>query len=214
MTPRWFGFAPLLILAVLALPAAASTRDSTAQNLVVIEFVESPPTGLSVSGGLLGVPDSSGRFPEAFRRFDNVTGQHAPPGRVAGDLLLFTDLRPGTYRLAMVFLEESKLARRLLPKGRQALGDRCTVYSDSIPALTFTIAPGEVVFLGRLARRTLPSMEDKNELWKTWVEWSGGDTRKALKQLLKRKELSPWRGAIAARLAALEAPGAEQVPRR
>jgi hypothetical protein len=111
-------------------------------NLALIEFVESPPTGMTVSGGLLGVPDSSGAFPTPYRRFDPVTGNFADPGRVAGDVLVFANLRPGTYRLALVFLNESKFASRILPKHGDKFEDRCMVYSDSIPNFTFTIAEG------------------------------------------------------------------------
>jgi hypothetical protein len=192
----------LAALLAAALPpgsALSAPADSSARNLVAIEFVESPPSGLVVTGGLLGVPDSSGRFPEVYQRYDPVTGQGAKPGQAFGDVLVFTDLAPGTYRVALVFLGESRLARRLYPKDRQPLEDRCLVYGDSITGLSFTIGPGEARYLGRLTRRSRPTLDDKHELWDVQVQWAPGDERKVLKGLLKRKPLAPWRPWLAAR---------------
>lgn len=189
-----------------ALPAgfaSAAPADSSARNLVAIEFVESPPSGLVVTGGLLGVPDSSGRFPETYQRYDPVTGQGAQPGQAFGDVLVFTDLAPGTYRLALVFLGESRLARRLYPKDRQPLEDRCLVYGDSIAALTFMIGEGQALYLGRLTRRSRPTLGSTDELWDIQVGWGPGDERKVLKELLKRKPLAPWRPGLAARAESL-----------
>lgn len=181
-------------------------------NLVAIEFVESPPTGLVVSGGLLGVPDSTGGFPVPYRRFDAATGNFADPGRVAGDALLFTNLRPGTYRVAMVFLDESKLAGKLLPKHKEKLEDHCLVYGDSIPELTFTVRDSQYLYLGRLVRRSMPTLSGAGDeaLWNTRVFWSPGDELKVLKSQRKRKELEPWQELIEARLAVLDSSAAEQ----
>ncbi len=172
-------------------------------DLAAIEFVESPPTGLVVSGGLLGVPDSAGVFPKTYMRFDPASEHQADPGRVAGDALVFTNLRPGTYRLAMVFLSESRLAKRVLPKRGAELEDQCSVYSDSLPALTFTIGDGECRYLGRVIRRSMPSLAGDG-LWKTSLEWSAGDERKVLKSMSKRKDLSAWRSIVVSRLSTVE----------
>lgn len=189
-----------------AAPAAsAATPVDTTRNLVAIEFVESPPTGLVVTGGLLGVPDSSGSFPEPYQRHDPVTGQGAQPGRAFGDVLVFTDLAPGTYRVALVFLGESRLARRLYPKDREPLEDRSMVYGDSIAALTFTVRRGEALYLGRLTRRSRPTLDDKNELWDIQVHWAPGDERKVLKNLGKRKDLAAWKPLLLARASSLDA---------
>src|SRR5439155_20031113 len=153
------GHASLAWLAALGIAALGAPGQAAPvppiHDLAVIEFVESPPTGLVVSGGLLGVPDSSGVFPARYQRYDLPTGNSADPGHVAGDALVFTNLRPGTYRLAMVFLSESRLAAKVLPKNGSKLEDRCTIYGDSIPALTFRIADGECRYLGRIVRRPL-----------------------------------------------------------
>lgn len=193
-----------LVVAGTRLPAAPIPPI---HNLVAIEFVDSPPTGLVVSGGLLGVTDSSGAFPTPYRRFDPATGNFADPARVAGDALVFTNLRPGRYRLAMVFLAESKFASRVLPKRREKLEDQATVYGDSLESLTFTIADGEFRYLGRVVRRSKPSLDSKEDLWASRLEWVAGDERKVVKSLGKKKDLAPWRDLLDARLAALD-PGA------
>jgi hypothetical protein len=193
-----------MALLVTLASAASAEPIPPIHNLAMIEFVESPPTGLVISGGLLGVPDSSGVFPTPYRRFDPTTGNHADPGRVDGDALVFANLRPGTYRLAMVFLTESRLASRVLPKHRERLEDHCLVYADSLPALTFTIGDGECRYLGRVVRRSLPSLAGDDGLWKTTLEWSAGDERKVLKSLEKRKDMKSWRELLEAHRVALD----------
>jgi hypothetical protein len=198
-----------LALTALLVPGLPSSRTGAAPvpnlcNLAAIEFVDSPPTGLVVSGGLLGVPDSAGVFPVPYRRFDPNTTQGADPGRTAGDALVFANLRPGTYRLAMVFLHESRLASKVLPKHGERLEDHCLVYADSLAPLTFTIRDGEFYYLGRLVRRMLPSLSDQQDLWKTTLEWSKGDERKVVKSLSKRKDMASWRDLLTARLATLD----------
>jgi len=155
----------------------------------------------------LGVADSSGSFPVPYKRFDPVTGNFADPGRVAGDALVFANLRPGRYRLALVFLHESRIATKLLPKHKEKFEDRCMVYSDSLPDLTFTIADGEVRYVGRVIRRVLPTL-NQEDLWKTRVEWTPGDEQRALKSLGKRKDMAPWRELLLARLAMLDSSAA------
>jgi hypothetical protein len=174
-------------------------------DLAAIEFVDAPPTGLVVSGGLLGVTDSAGTFPTPYRRVDVPTGNFADPGRVAGDALVFTNLRPGRYRLAMVFLSESKLARRVLPnKGRKPIEDHCLVYGDSLESISFTIADGEFRYLGRVVRRSMPTLESQERLWRTGLEWVAGDERKVVKSLGKHKDLGPWRDLLEARQVAID----------
>ncbi|TMQ72956.1 MAG: hypothetical protein E6K80_01340 [Candidatus Eisenbacteria bacterium] len=202
------GRASLAWLAALGIAALGAPSQAAPvppiHDLAVIEFVESPPTGLVVSGGLLGVPDSSGVFPARYQRYDLPTGNSADPGHVAGDALVFTNLRPGTYRLAMVFLSESRLAAKVLPKNASKLEDRCTIYGDSIPALTFRIADGECRYLGRIVRRSLPSLEGEDGIYKTTMEWSAGDERKVMKSLGKRKDMASWRGLVEGRLTVID----------
>ncbi len=199
-----------LVLAATAHAAdgAVGTRavgDSSAHNLIVIEFRESPTSDLAVSGGLLGVPDSTGGFPASYRRFDPVTGQSAPPGRPAGSgVLVFTDLHPGTYRVALILLEESRTFRRFFPKEASRLeGDHCLVYGDTASALTFTVGHGEIEYLGRVTRRTRPSL-GSGELWQATIEWTPGDERRTLRALLKRKDLASWHELLRRRLSAVE----------
>jgi hypothetical protein len=206
MTP----LTPLLALAfslAVATPHGAAPSPAPAdsvRNLVAIEFVESPTSGFAVTGGLLGVPDSAGRFPERYQRFDPVTGRMAFPGRAAGgDLLVFTNLAPGSYRVAMVFLGESKLAQKLL-KGGSFPDDRCLVYGDTLSQLTFSVSDRQALYLGKLTRHTRPSLDDKNELWRSWIDWSAGDERRALQSLAKRKELTAWKDLVTAQLEILE----------
>jgi hypothetical protein len=208
--------APILALAAVAGWAGSarsvpSAPPDSAHNVVAIEFLDSPASGFAVSGGLLGVPDSAGHFPERYQRSDPVTGRLARPGRGAGDLLVFTDLEPGTYRVALVFLGESKLAKEFLPKDKTLTEDLCMVYGDTLSHLTFTVANGQALFLGRVTRHTRPSFDDKNELWRSWVEWSAGDEGKALQSLVKRKDMAPWKGLLSA---ALEQVRAATAPHR
>lgn len=207
---------PRAILGLAVLPCLWGVTVSHAapippiRNLAMIEFVDSPPTGLKVSGGLLGVPDSAGVFPMPYKRFDPVSGNFADPGRVAGDALVFTNLRPGSYRLALVFLTESRIASKLLPKHGEKFEDRCMVYSDTIPELTFTIADQEVRYLGRVIRRVLPSLAGEPEgLWKSWIDWTPGDERRVVKSLVKRKDMAQWQELIGARLAILDSTSAK-----
>jgi hypothetical protein len=203
--------APFLTLAVSLVvagpasqtPAPSAAAADSARNLVAIEFVESPTSGFTVTGGLLGVPDSAGNFPERYQRFDPVTGHMAFPGRPAGDLLVFTNLAPGSYRVAMVFLGESKLAKRLF-KGESFPEDRCLVYGDTLSQLTFTVNDRQALYLGRLTRHTSPSLDDKNELWRSWIGWSAGDERKALQSLAKRKDLVAWKDLVSAQIETLD----------
>jgi len=203
------GIAGLTCVLSLSIPTEGARSDAIPliHNLAIVEFVDSPPTGLVVSGGLLGVADSSGAFPVPYKRFDPVTGNFADPGRVAGDALVFANLRPGRYRLALVFLHESRIATKLLPKHKEKFEDRCMVYSDSLPDLTFTIADGEVRYVGRVIRRVLPTL-NQEDLWKTRVEWTPGDEQRALKSLGKRKDMAPWRELLLARLAMLDSSAA------
>jgi hypothetical protein len=194
--------------------ARPAAPDSSAHNLVVVEFRESPSSGLEVAGGFLGVPDSSGRFPASYRRFDPVTGQNAPPGTTFGNLLAFTDLGPGTYRVALILLEQSPTFRRLFPKeASQLTGDRCLVYADTLPALTFLTGDGDIRYLGRITRNTRPAL-GTTEMWEVSLEWSPGDERKAWKTLLKRRDLTPWRDLMERRLAALDSTAAGAKGRR
>jgi len=184
--------------------APTAARVDSVHNLVAIEFVESPTSGFAVTGGLLGVPDSAGRFPERYQRSDPVTGRMALPGRPAGgDLLIFTDLAPGSYRVAMVFLGESKLAKQLL-KGESFPEDRILVYGDTLSQITFTVGERQALYLGRLVRHTRPSLDDKNEMWKSWIDWNAGDERRALQSLAKRKDLAAWKDLVSAQLVTLE----------
>ena len=185
-------------------PAPPGSAADAVHNLVAIEFVESPTSGFAVTGGLLGVPDSAGRFPERYQRFDPVTGRMALPGRPAGgDLLVFTNLAPGSYRVAMVFLGESKLAKQLL-KGESIPEDRVLVYGDTLSQITFTVHDRQALYLGRLTRHTRPSLDDKNELWKSWIDWSAADERKALQSIAKRKDLAAWKDLVSAQLVTLD----------
>jgi hypothetical protein len=187
-----------------ATPAPPDSAADSVHNLVAIEFVESPTSGFAVTGGLLGVPDSAGRFPERYQRFDPVTGRMTFPGRAAGgDLLVFTNLTPGSYRVAMVFLGESRLAKKLL-KGDSFPDDRCLVYGDTLSQLTFTVSDRQALYLGKLTRHTRPSLDDKNELWRSWIDWSAGDERRALQSLAKRKDLTAWKDLVTAQLEILE----------
>ena len=193
-------------------PRAAA--DSSARNLVAVEFRESPSSGLGVAGGLLGVPDSAGHFPASYRRFDPVTGQSAPPGSAAGNMLVFTDLRPGAYRVALILLEQSATFRRLFPKeASQLAGDRCLVYGDTASALTFVAADGDIHYLGRMTRNTRPAL-GSSEMWQVSLEWSPGDERKAWKDLLKRHDLMPWRDLMQRRLVALDSAAVKGKSRR
>src|SRR5204862_6602963 len=98
------GTVAMLGLTTTCVAWADAPRANAAQSLVAIEFRDWPPSELGVSGGFLGVPDSSGRFPHNSQRFDKVTGQTAKQGIGAGNLLVFTDLQPGTYRVALFLL--------------------------------------------------------------------------------------------------------------
>jgi len=197
----------VLVALSLAMNGRAAPLPPT-RNVAAIEFVDSPPTGLAVSGGLLGVTDSSGAFPVPYRRFDPGSGHFADPGRAVGDALVFTNLRPGTYRLALVFLAESKFATRLLPKHGEKFVDRCMVYSDTIPELTFTITNGEVRYLGRVIRRVLPNLSGEDHC-RSRIEWTAGDERRAVKSLSKHKDMAPWQELLGARQAVLDSTSAK-----
>jgi hypothetical protein len=203
---------PLLMMAIslmvagssAATPAPPVAAADPVHNLVAIEFLESPTSGFAVTGGLLGVPDSAGRFPERYQRSDPVTGRIALPGRPAGgDLLVFTNLTPGSYRVAMVFLGESKLAKQLL-KGEAFPEDRALVYGDTLSQLTFTVGDRQALYLGRLVRHTRPSLADTSEVWKSWIDWNAGDARRAFQSLAKRKDLAAWKDLVSAQLVTLE----------
>lgn len=197
-----------------SVPLASAGAGHAAHSLVAIEFHEWPPSELSVSGGFLGVPDSAGRFPKNFRRFDPTSGQTATPGSGAGNLLVFTDVKPGTYRAALILLDQSRTMRRLLgPRGLGPTEDVCLVYGDTASALTFTVGARELRFLGRITRRTLPSL-DSTEVWRSTTEWSPGDEARAVKTLLKRKQFTAWRDLLASRAAALDSASASRRRRK
>ena len=204
--------AAAVTLATAGAPRPASRPESTAGTggdhpaggIAAIEFHEWPPSELSVSGGFLGVPDSAGRFPESFRRHDPGSGHTAAPGSAAGNLLVFTDLRPGTYRVGLILLDQSRTMRRLLgSRGIKPTEDQCLVYGDTASALTFTVGDGEFRFLGRITRNTRPSL-DSTEVWRSTIQWSPGDEPRALRTLLRRKEFAAWRDLLSARAATLD----------
>ena len=184
-------------------PAASVLPDSL-RNLVAIEFRDSPTQGLVVVGGMLAVPDSSGRFPGEILRYQPAARNPGARGQGAGDCLVFTDLEPGTYRLALVDMQEAGAVHKFITqKAPERFEETCRVYADSIPALTFVVGPGEARYLGRLTRRLRPSLTAA-ELWQTSFEWGPGDERRGLGELMKRKNLAPWRAAIARRLASID----------
>lgn len=227
MTPRALTatlVAPLLatlVACAIAAPrpkpkpeAAASIFPDSARNVVAIEFRDSPTQGLVVIGGMLAVPDSSGRFPAEIRRYQPTARNPGARGQGAGDCLVFTDLEPGTYRLALIDLEEAGNVHKFITKkAPERFAETCRVYADSIPALTFTVRPGEVVYLGRLIRRTRPSLMT-DDLWKTSFEWNAGDERRGLGELVKRKRLAPWHAGIARRIARIDTTGAAPAAER
>lgn len=207
--PRIARRATIPCLALAALALFLASRGGAApkpHNLVAIEFREWPPSELAVAGGFLGVPDSLGRFPASFQRSDARSGAFAAPGAGAGNLLVFTDLAPGTYRVALFLLEQSKLFRKLLRSKVPATADRCLVYSDSIPALTFTVADGDLAYLGSVVRKTKATL-DSSEVWISWNEWTPGNEAKAWRALAKRKDFAGWRDLIDRRAAVLDSAG-------
>lgn len=184
--------------------SAPAPADSSGRNLVVLVFRDSPTQGLEITGGLLGVPDSTGRFPSTIMRYDPVTGNHAPPGSAADGCLVFADLRPGAYRVALIHLRESGAVHRFLTqKAPRRFEEACRVYCDSLPALTFSVGAGEIRFLGRLTRRLRPSL-DSGELWQSSFEWSPGDEYRTLKGLMKRKDMAGWKDLLQRRVAGID----------
>jgi len=185
----------------------ASILPDSARNLVVIEFRDSPTQGLIVTGGMLAIPDSGGRFGSEIVRYQPGPQNPGARGFGDGDRLVFTDLEPGIYRLALVDLEESGTVRRFITKqAPESFHETCRVYSDSIRALTFSLGRGQARHLGRLVRRLRPALEG-SELWNTTFEWDAVDERRSFRDLMKRKRLTPWRDVMARQLAALDSLG-------
>jgi hypothetical protein len=199
------GLVPAGVAAPRAKPApSASILSDSTRSLVALEFRDSPTQGLVVTGGMLAVPDSSGRFPAEILRYQPRVSNPGARGQGAGDCLVFTDLEPGTYRVALVALEEAGAVHKFLTKkAPERYEETCRVYADSLPALTFVVRPGESHYLGRLIRRLRPSLQT-DVLWQTSYEWDPGDERRALGELMKHKSLAPWRAAIARRLAQVD----------
>jgi hypothetical protein len=192
-----------LVSVAFAAPGERGSAGAKSHNLVAIEFREWPPSELAVAGGFLGVPDSLGVFPPSFQRSDARSGAFAAPGAGAGNLLVFTDLRPGTYRVALFLLEQSRLFRKLLSKKIPNTEDRCLVYPDSIPALTFQVGEGDLTYLGCVVRKTRATL-DSSEVWTSWNEWAPGNEGKAWKSLAKRKPFAEWRDLLDRRAAVLD----------
>lgn len=201
------ALALLALASVLARWCAADVPHQSGgggpHDLVAIEFRDWPPSELGVSVGFLGVPDSSGRFPASFQRYDKTSGQTAPPGVGAGNLLVFTDLKPGTYRVALFLLEETKMFRKLLKSKMPTTEDRCLVYGDTAAALTFTVKDGGVSYLGCVVRK-MKTAVDSTDVWGSHNEWTAGNEAKAWRSLAKRKEFAGWRDLIDARAALVE----------
>ena len=211
------------LLAPVLAPAAAAPRTppgivsalpDSARNLVVLEFRDSPTQGLIVTGGMLAVPDSAGRFGPEIARYQPDRPNAGGRGFGDGDRLVFTDLQPGTYRLALVDLVESKAVHRFITKqAPERFSETCRVYADSIPALTFSVRAGEAKHLGRLIRRTRPALGGA-ELWQTSYGWEAVDERRAFEELMKRKRVAAWRELIARHLAASAPPAKTPRARR
>jgi len=196
-----------------AVPPASILPDSS-RNLVVIEFRDSPTQGMIVTGGMLAVPDSGGRFGSEIVRYQPGPRNPGARGFGDGDRLVFTDLEPGTYRLALIDLEESGTVHRFITKqAAESFNETCRVYSDSIPALTFSLGHGEARHLGRLVRRLRPALGGA-ELWQTSFDWEAVDERRSLRDLMKRKRLAPWRDLMGRRLAALNSTPTPPAPPR
>lgn len=199
------GTVAMLGLAATCVAVADAPRPAgTPHSLVAIEFRDWPPSELGVSGGFLGVPDSSGRFPTSYQRSDKVSGQIAKQGVGAGNLLVFTDLQPGTYRVALFLLEETKMFKKLLKKKMPPTEDRCMVYGDTARALTFTVRDGDLSYLGCVVRK-MSSSADSTQLWGSKTEWNAGNEAKAWKSLAKRKAFADWRDLLDRRTESLEA---------
>ena len=181
-----------------------SILPDSARNLVVIEFRDSPTQGLLVTSGMLAVPDSSGRFGRDIIRYQATARNPGARGFGDGDRLVFTDLESGTYRVALVDLEESRTVHRFITKkSPDRFAESCRVYSDSIPGLTFSVRAGEVRYLGRLVRRVRPAGSGA-ELWQTSFDWEAVDEARALRDLMKSRRVVPWRDLIARHLAGLD----------
>ena len=184
-------------------PALAG-RNRAVHDLVAIEFRDWPPSELGVSAGFLGVPDSTGSFPASFQRYDKVSGRTAAPGVGAGNLLVFTDLEPGTYRVALFLLEETKIFRKLLRSKMPVTEDRCLVYGDTAAALTFTVRDGDVSYLGCVVRKMRATLDSTASVWDSRNEWQAGHEAKAWRSLAKRKAFAGWRDLLDRRTAVLE----------
>lgn len=198
------GTVAVLGLAATCVAVADTPRPAgTPHSLVAIEFRDWPPSELGVSGGFLGVPDSSGRFPKSYQRFDKISGQMAKQGIGAGNLLVFTDLQPGTYRVALFLLEETKMFKKLLKSKMAPTEDRCLVYGDTSAALTFTVRDGDLSYLGCVVRK-MSSSTDSTQLWGSKIEWNAGNETKAWKSLAKRKAFADWRDLLDRRTESLE----------
>jgi hypothetical protein len=198
------GTVAMLGIATTCVAIADAPHPSAPHSLVAIEFRDWPPSELGVSGGFLGVPDSTGRFPVHSQRFDKVTGQTAKQGAGAGNFLVFTDLQPGTYRVALFLLEETKMFKKLLKSKLPPTEDRCLVYGDTTAALTFTVKNGDLTYLGCVVRK-MSSSADSSELFGSKNGWDAGNEAKAWKWLAKRKEFEAWRDLLDPRTEALEA---------
>ena len=184
-----------------------SVLPDSLRNLVVIEFRDSPTQGLVVKGGMLAVPDSGGRFGPNIIRYQPGPRNPGARGFGDGDRVVFTDLEPGTYRLALVDLEESGTVHRFITKkSTERFAESCRVYTDSIPALTFSLRAGQVRHLGRLVRRLRPAPSGA-DLLLTSFAWEAVDELRSVRDLMKRKRLAPWHGLMGRHLAALDSLG-------
>ena len=184
-----------------------SLLPDSARNLVAIEFRDSPTQGLVVKGGMLAVPDTSGRFGPDIVRYQPASRNPGARGFGDGDRVVFTDLEPGIYRLALVDLEESGTVHRFITKkSPERFSESCRVYTDSIPALTFSLRAGQVRHLGRLVRRLRPAPSGA-DLLLTSFAWEAVDELRSVRDLMKRKRLAPWHGLMGRHLAALDSLG-------
>jgi hypothetical protein len=169
---------------------SAFDADPRAKALIVVDAVVRHKTLLATNDS----PVVAGTLRN--RALEGKAQAHRPSSRaVAGALPFAVDA--GRYRPATVHARAQRMQ-----VGTGTIDLQIPMPSDSLPALETTVAPGAVVYLGRVEIMVVPRPFQENQ-YRFTVTYDRDRERQVWERLLDKAKTGAWEEAIRARLAAL-----------
>jgi hypothetical protein len=185
------------IVALLACAGPASGRgesafdaDRGAKALIVVDAVARTKSLLATSES----PIVAGTLRN--RALDGRPSAHKPAGREVEDVLVFA-VDPGRYRPAVL-----RARVRKLQIGTGTMDLEVPMPTDSLPGIETTVAPGALVYVGRIEILVVPRPLREND-YRFTLSYDRGRERQVWERLVEKAKTGAWEAAIRARLQGL-----------